>query len=80
MKEWLQTYLSAIVADPASLSIEERRGQVTVTYQVRVSEGDVGRVKGRQGRLVLALQSILGLARSERPLRQIIDVRSTAQE
>lgn len=80
MKEWLHTYLSAIVADPASLSIEERRGQVTVTYQVRVSEGDVGRVKGRQGRLVLALQSILGLARSERPLRHIIDVRSTAQE
>lgn len=55
--------VESIVSDPGAVTITESVSDTGPTIQVRVSDGDVGRVIGRQGRTIRALRSVVGLAR-----------------
>ncbi len=74
LSDWLTEYVQGIVEHPESVQVREVRGQVTVVYQVTVNPEDVGRVKGRRGRVVQALCSVVELAGRNERLRHVIDV------
>jgi hypothetical protein len=53
----------SMVAEPEAVSVTESTTDAGRVILVRVSEGDVGRVIGRQGRTIRAIRTVLGLAR-----------------
>lgn len=59
MKETLTTIIKSLVADESAISINEVEGEKTVTYEVRVAEGDMGKVIGKEGRIAKAIRTIM---------------------
>lgn len=59
MKEALTTIIKSLVTDESAVSINEIEGEKTVTYEVRVAEGDMGKVIGKEGRIAKAIRTIM---------------------
>jgi predicted RNA-binding protein YlqC (UPF0109 family) len=61
----LVTYLvNALVDDPANVSIVEKHTGPDVLYEVTVAPEEVGKLIGRQGRIVKAIRTIARAAGS----------------
>ena len=59
MKEALTTIINSLVTDKTSVSINEIEGEKSVVFEVKVAEGDMGRVIGRQGRLAKSIRTVM---------------------
>jgi predicted RNA-binding protein YlqC (UPF0109 family) len=59
VKETLTTIIKSLVTDESAISINEIEGEKTVTYEVRVAEGDMGKVIGKEGRIAKAIRTIM---------------------
>ena len=62
MKDVLMEMVKSIVDKPDEVSIEVTEGENTQIYELRVGEGDVGKVIGKQGKNVGAIRTILSAA------------------
>jgi len=62
MKDVLMDMVKSIVDKPDEVSIEVTEGENTLIYELRVGEGDVGKVIGKQGKNVGAIRTILSAA------------------
>jgi len=62
MKDVLMEMVKSIVDKPDEVSIEITEGENTQIYELRVGEGDVGKVIGKQGKNVGAIRTILSAA------------------
>ena len=59
MKDSLETIITSLVNDPSKVSINQVDGENTVTFEVNVAEGDMGKVIGREGRIAKAIRTIM---------------------
>ena len=59
MRELLEEMIKAIVDKPDEVSLELNEGENTVIYELKVGEGDVGKVIGKKGKNVSALRTLL---------------------
>ena len=62
MKDLLMDVVKAIVDKPDEVSIEVTESENTQIYELRVGEGDVGKVIGKKGRNVGAIRTLLSAA------------------
>jgi uncharacterized protein len=56
--------IRALVDSPDDVKIEEKRSEGHVVYEVSVHPDDVGKVIGRQGRIVKAIRTLVRAAGS----------------
>ena len=59
MKEALTTIINSLVTDKTSVSINEIEGEKSVVFEVKVAEGDMGKVIGREGRIAQSIRTIM---------------------
>lgn len=59
MKEILETIIFNMVDDKNAVTINEKVEDKTVIYEVKVSETDMGKVIGKQGRTAKAIRMIM---------------------
>ena len=59
MKEILQLIIENLVEDKSAISINEVAGEKTVTFEVKVSEPDMGKVIGREGKIAKSIRTIM---------------------
>lgn len=59
MKQAVEKIVKALVGNPEAVEVSEFANGKTVTLEVRVGEGDMGRLIGREGRTVKAVRSLL---------------------
>ena len=61
MKELLISIAQGLVDDPSAVSVTEDapNEEGTVVYHLHVSESDMGRVIGKQGRIAKAIRTIM---------------------
>ncbi len=75
--EELVAYLARTLVDhPEQVRVERIERDDAVVLQLHVAEDDVGKVIGRQGRLVRALRTVVragGARRDERTLLEIVE-------
>ena len=60
MKVLLEMIVKALVDDPDQVTVTEVEGENTTIFELRVSQPDMGKVIGKQGRTVLAIRTLLG--------------------
>ncbi len=61
--------------EPEAVDVREvERERSTTVVEVRVAQGDVGKVIGRQGRTVKALRSLLHAAGQKQNRRYVLDI------
>lgn len=59
MKEILEVIIKNLVDNPDEVSINEKTEESSVTYEVKVSKDDMGKVIGKQGKMAKAIRSVI---------------------
>ena len=78
MKELLEKIIKELVDKPNEASVTELDSENAVVYEVRVGDGDVGKVIGRHGRTAIALRTIISAITAKkggkRSIMEIVEV------
>jgi len=59
MKEILELIITNLVENKQEVSIDEIAEEKVVTYKVKVSKDDMGRVIGKQGRVAKSIRTVM---------------------
>ncbi|GBG97395.1 KH domain-containing protein [Lactococcus termiticola] len=59
VKELIMTIVKPLVTEPDQVSLEITEGEEYMEYHLKVAESDIGRVIGRQGRIIQAIRTLV---------------------
>jgi hypothetical protein len=59
MKELLTYIVQSLVDNPDGVTVEEHENERETVFEVRVADGDMGKVIGRQGRIVRQIRILM---------------------
>lgn len=62
MRELVETLVRYLVDSPEEVQVSVVEGQRTLVFELRVAPADVGRVIGRQGRVINAIRTVVKAA------------------
>ncbi|HEX8150333.1 MAG TPA: KH domain-containing protein [Pyrinomonadaceae bacterium] len=75
MKDAVELIVKHLVREAESVDVREvERDRSTSVIEIRVAQGDVGKIIGRQGRTVKALRSLLHAAGEKRRKRYVLEI------
>ena len=74
MKEVLEVIAKALVEHPDEVSVTEIAGDNSLTLELRVADGDMGKVIGKQGRIAKALRTVVKAAASRENKKVSVDI------
>lgn len=61
MKDFLQKIVSVIVSDPKTIEIQEEDQDGIRLYRIMVPEEEIGRLIGKEGKVIKAIRSLCHL-------------------
>ncbi len=73
MKEIIETIILNLVDNKEAVQINELQGEKSVVFEVKVAEGDMGKVIGRQGRLAQSIRSVVKAVASRQQKKVTIE-------
>jgi len=74
MKELLTYIVQSLVDNPDQVSVTERKGEGETVYEVRVADGDMGKVIGRQGRIVKQIRILMRAVAQRKGKKISVDI------
>ncbi|MDD5131354.1 MAG: KH domain-containing protein [bacterium] len=74
LKDLVEYIVKALVDEPDKVSVNEVLGEQAVVLELRVSQPDIGKVIGKQGRIVKAIRLLLGAAGSKAKKRIVLEI------
>lgn len=74
MKEFIEFIIKHLVDKPDEVQINEIAGERTVVFELRVGEGDMGKVIGRRGQTVRSLRILLTAAAAKQGKRSVLEI------
>ncbi|MBR4723289.1 MAG: KH domain-containing protein [Clostridia bacterium] len=74
MKEVLEIIAKALVENPDEVSVTEYEDGDSITLELRVADGDMGKVIGKQGRIAKAIRTVVKAAASIENKRVSVDI------
>lgn len=74
MKELLTYILQNLVDNPDEVSVTERKANGETVFQVRVAPGDMGKVIGRQGRIVKQIRILMRAVAQRKGQKISVDI------
>jgi uncharacterized protein len=74
MRELVEYLVESLAENPEAVQVEEvAAGRMTV-YEVSVAEDDVGKIIGRQGKVIRAIRTVVKAAATRQGTRVDVDV------
>lgn len=73
MKEILQTIIENLVDDKEAISIKEVAGEQSVVFEVKVSEKDMGKIIGKQGKIAQSIRTVMKAVASKEHKRVSVE-------
>ena len=73
-KELIEYIAKSLVDNPAAVSVEEAEGERGPVIQLKVAEGDIGKVIGKYGRIAKALRTVLSASAGKSGKRYSLDI------
>ena len=74
MKEFVENMVKYLVDKPDEIKINEIAGERTVVLELRVGDGDMGKVIGRHGQTAGSLRTLLSAAAARQGKRYILEI------
>lgn len=74
MKQMLEQIAKALVDHPDQVSVSQLDDGRVVTLELRVSPDDIGKVIGRQGRIVKAIRTVVNAAAIRENKRVLVEI------
>ncbi|MDR3283989.1 MAG: KH domain-containing protein [Treponema sp.] len=73
-KELVEYIAKSIADDPDSVSVTETEDEGGAKLELRVTEGDLGRVIGKGGRIARSIRTVMSAAVNETGKRYSLDI------
>jgi len=74
MKELIEYIVKALVDNPDKVGGTEIAGEKSIIYELRVGEGDLGKVIGKEGRTAKAIRTIITAAAMKQGKRTVLEI------
>ena len=74
MKELLTYIVKSLVDDPTQVSVTEHDAGGETVFEVNVAEGDMGKVIGRQGRIIKEIRVLIKAAAQRKGQKASVEV------
>lgn len=74
MRDMLQSIVAAMVDHPEGIRIADVQGEQTVVFELRCHGDDVGKVIGKNGRVIAAVRTVLNAIAAKQGKRVIVEV------
>ena len=76
MKDLIITIVSGLVDEPENITVEvdEPNEEGVTVYHLKVAEGDVGRVIGKQGRIAKAIRTVVRAAANRQSVKVAVEI------
>jgi predicted RNA-binding protein YlqC (UPF0109 family) len=74
MKELIEFMAKSIVDNPDGVEVTEEDGGDHIIFHLKVSEEDMGRVIGKQGRIANAMRTLLKVAAIRKGARAVLEI------
>lgn len=74
MKEFVEFIVKHLVDNPGEVKVNEIDGERTVVFELRVGEGDMGKVIGRRGQTAKSLRTLLAAASAKNGKRAVLEI------
>jgi len=72
--ELVEKITKALVDNPDEIKVTEVEGEQTIVIELRVAQGDVGKVIGKQGHTAQAIRTILSAAGMKIKKRFVLEI------
>ncbi len=74
MKEFLEIMVRHLVDKPDEVTVNEIDGERTVVYELRVGQGDMGKVIGKHGKTAKSIRTLLAAAAAKAGKRAVLEI------
>ncbi len=74
MKDLIEKIAKSLVDKPESVSVTEAGGEKTTIIELRVSQDDLGKIIGKQGRTARAMRTLLNAAGTKVGKRCVLEI------
>ncbi|MBR5235995.1 MAG: KH domain-containing protein [Clostridia bacterium] len=74
MKELLEVLAKSLVDYPESVDVREVENDEAVVLELRVAEGDMGKVIGKKGRIAQSIRTVMQAAASRDNKRVVVEI------
>ncbi|MDD3731019.1 MAG: KH domain-containing protein [candidate division Zixibacteria bacterium] len=74
MKEFIEFIVKALVDNPDEVNVNEVEGSRTTVYELRVGQGDLGKVIGKQGQTAKSIRTLLAAISARKGKRAVLEI------
>lgn len=74
MKQLVEYIVKSLVDKPEEVSINEVKSEKTVILELKVAQQDIGKVIGKQGRIIKAIRIVLNAAAAKAMTRVVLEI------
>lgn len=74
MKEFIEYIVKNLVDHPDEVKVEEVEGSRTTVYELRVGQGDLGKVIGKEGKTAKSIRTLLAAAAARQGKRAVLEI------
>ena len=74
MKEFVEFIVKHLVDKPDEVVVTEVKGERTIVYELRVGDGDLGKVIGKHGQTAKSIRTLLGAASAKTGNRSVLEI------
>ncbi|NOY76373.1 MAG: KH domain-containing protein [Calditrichaeota bacterium] len=74
MKEFVEFIAKHLVDKPEEVEVTEIDGERTVVYELRVGDGDLGKVIGKRGQTAKSIRTLLAAASAKTGKRAVLEI------
>lgn len=74
MKEFVEYLVKNIIDKPDEIHINEIAGERTVVFELRVADGELGKVIGRHGQTARSIRTLLSAAAARQGKRYMLEI------
>lgn len=74
LKDLVAYIVKSLVDNPDKVTVNEIAGDKSIIYELRVGEGDLGKVIGKEGRTARAVRTIITAAAMKQGKRTVLEI------
>ncbi len=74
MREFIEFIVKHLVDKPDEVKVTEIKGELTTVFELRVGEGDIGKVIGKRGQTAKSIRTLLACASAKTGKRAVFEI------
>jgi len=74
MKAFIEYIVKNLVDHPDDVNVTEIEGSRTTVYELRVGQGDLGKVIGKEGKTAKSIRTLLSAASARQGKRAVLEI------